>query len=162
MARPDRQRTPSLVAMTPIAMLLLLACTGAPGPGSAAPTTSPTVDPRAGGWRLPAGLVLEGDFELRPSSRRELAEGDIIPFALGHCGLGSPVDVDGSLWEPVGGADARGGPIDSEAEIGDLINATPGVVMLVTHERLDYRSDEAGVWVVFRRLPGPWRYPGCM
>jgi hypothetical protein len=106
-------------------------------------------------------LLPVGEFVVHPRSHGGLTEGVPVPFTLDHCGLSSPVDVDGSLWQPMGGADSRGGPIDSEEEVGDLINDTPGIVMLVTHDRLDYRSEPHDVWVVLRRLPGAGSYPGC-
>jgi hypothetical protein len=73
------------------------------------------------------------------------------------------VDLDGSLWEPVAGTDGEGGPIDQDEEIGQLINGTPGQVMLVTPDRLDWRSTQGTpVVVVFRRIPDERSYPGCM
>ncbi|MFN8520231.1 MAG: hypothetical protein U0667_12745 [Chloroflexota bacterium] len=159
-----RRWTSASVPALALAVMTLAGCGAARPPGppaSVPPVATPTIDPFAGALPLPAGLVMQGEFLGRPSSHRDMVEGETVKFALGHCGLLSPVDVDGSLWEPVGGADAAGGPIDTEDEVGDLINATPGVVMLVGRDRLDYRSDAAGVWVVFRRLPGPRRYPLC-
>jgi hypothetical protein len=87
----------------------------------------------------------------------------VVPYDLGHCGIYSPVDLDGSLWEPVAGTDGEGGPIDQDEEIGQLINGTPGQVMLVTPDRLDWRSTQGTpVVVVFRRIPDERSYPGCM
>ena len=54
-------------------------------------------------------------------------------------------------------------PIDTDAEVGQLINATPGEVLLVTTDRLDWRATQGvKVVVVFLRLDGPRSYPGCM
>jgi hypothetical protein len=86
----------------------------------------------------------------------------IVPYDLGHCGLYSPVDLDGSLWEPIAGTDGAGGLIDRDDEIGQLINGTSGQAILVTPERLDWRSTQGTpVVVVFRRIPGERGYPGC-
>jgi hypothetical protein len=160
--------------------LALVACTADPAPTppptaqptpersvrpDPTPAASPTQDPDlfAGALPLPPGVGLpQGEFVVEPSSEPGLALGEPVPFDLGHCGLYSPVDVDGSLWEPVGGTDAQGGPIDSDAEVGDLINATRGEVMLVAQDRLDYRASRSGVVVVFRRLEGSRGYPACM
>lgn len=139
-----------------------VAPTPSPTP-NAPPTPAFTGDPFAGALPLPADLRLgRGDIMVTPSSEPGLATGATMPYDLGHCGLYSPVDLDGSLWEPVGGVDRQGGPIDTDAEIGDLINGTTGEVMLVTAERLDWRATSSGVVVVFRRLPGARDYPICM
>ena len=124
----------------------------------------PTADPFAGVLPLRDDLKLPvGDIAIAPQSPRGMAMGVAMPFDLGHCGLYSPVDLDGSLWEPVGGVDPRGGPIDTDPEIGQLINGTPGEVLLVTADRLDWRATQAPrVVVVFQRLPGERTYPGCM
>lgn len=129
-----------------------------------APSGAPTADPFAGIPPLPADLLLpEGDFTVRPESVRGLAMNTIVEYDLGHCGLYSPVDLDGSLWEPVAGTDGDRRPIDTDEEVGQLINGTPGQAILVTAERLDWRSTQGTpVVVVFRRIPGERSYPGCM
>ena len=130
-----------------------------------AAVASPTQEPDlfAGALPLPPGLGLpDTGVEVAPASPRGLVVGQPIAFDLGHCGLASPVDLDGSLWEPVGAVDARGGPIDTDEEVGTLINGSPGEVVLVAHERLDWRARTSGEVVVFRRLPGARVYPLCM
>ena len=37
------------------------------------------------------------------SAPADIEVGVPVPFTLGHCGLLSPVDLDGSFWEPVSG-----------------------------------------------------------
>lgn len=44
---------------------------------------------------------LPGGVLLRPVSERGLAVGVPVPFEMPHCGLHSPVDIDGSFWDPV-------------------------------------------------------------
>lgn len=135
-----------------------------PSPSASAPASvAPTADPFAGIPLLPADLRLpDGDFTVRPDSARGLPLNTIVPFDLGHCGLYSPVDLDGSLWEPIAGTDGEGGPIDEDDEVGQLINGTPGQAILVTPQRLDWRSTQGPpVVVVFQRLPGERGYPGC-
>jgi hypothetical protein len=103
---------------------------------------------------------VEGAVMLAASSRQGLEIAQPFPFALGHCGLGSPVDVDGSLWDPLAGVDALGGSLDAQEEIGELINATAGQATLVDADRLDLRTP-AGSVIVFARHRG-WRfYPWC-
>ena len=43
------------------------------------------------------------------------------PYTLGHCGIFSGIDADGSWWDPVG-------PVDMDS--GDAVNATEGVLNL--------------------------------
>jgi hypothetical protein len=133
-------------------------------PATRSPSVVPTPDPFANLAPLPADLRLpQGEFTVRPESVRGLAMSTIVPYDLGHCGIYSPVDLDGSLWEPVAGTDGAGGPIDLDAEVGQLINGTPGEVLLVAADRLDWRATQGSrVVVVFRRLPGERAYPGCM
>ena len=40
-----------------------------------------------------------------------------MEFRLDHCGLGSPVDIDGSLWDPKFGHDGHGAPIEGKDEV---------------------------------------------
>jgi hypothetical protein len=114
-------------------------------------------------YPLPEGLtdMPEPLIEVEPTSGPGPDPGVVFPFTLEHCGLGSPVDVDGSLWDPTGGIDAQGGPIDTDAEIGDLINPTEGEAVLVGEDRLDFRTP-LGVVVVFTRHEGAKGYPACM
>jgi hypothetical protein len=133
------------------------AATPAPTEPLATPDpTDPAVPPLPPDLRIPD----DAGFGVSATSAPGVTVGEAFLFSLGHCGLYSPVDVDGSLWEPVGGHDAQGGPIDTDAEVGQLITETAGEAMLVNRVRLDYRS-ERGVVVVFRRLDGPRMYPGC-
>ena len=48
------------------------------------------------------------------------------PFALGHCGLWSGVDLGGSWWDPIGVVDS---------DHGDSINAAEGTILLVGPDR---------------------------
>jgi hypothetical protein len=135
-----------------------------PSSTSTPASVAPTADPFAGIPPLPGDLRLpDGDFTVRPESARGLALNTIVPYDLGHCGLYSPVDLDGSLWEPIAGTDGEGGPVDEDDEVGQLINGTPGQAILVTAQRLDWRSTQGTpVVVVFQRIPGERGYPGCM
>ena len=55
-------------------------------------------------------------------------------YQLGHCGLGSPIDFDGSLWDPTAGDNGAGGDLTQDQH-GELINATPVVLTLVDATR---------------------------
>jgi hypothetical protein len=97
---------------------------------------------------------------LMPTSATGVTVGVAFPWALGHCGLYSPVDLDGTFWDPIGGVDTDLGPIDTEDELGELINASEVEALLVQPDRLDLRSP-LGTVVVLVRHEGPGEYPGC-
>jgi hypothetical protein len=82
---------------------------------------------------------------------------------LGHCGLYSPIDLDGSLWQADGGVTPSGGPIaeDDDAVIGELINATPGVFVIVSEDAAHFTT-VTGTILSFARAPGALEYPLCM
>jgi len=52
-------------------------------------------------------------------------EGVPYRFSLGHCGLHSPVDVDGSFWDELDGVIPAGQPLDLESD-SEMINGFPG------------------------------------
>lgn len=113
---------------------------------------------------LPAGVDLASArppfATVSPTSAAGSTVG--VPFmtVLGHCGLFSPFDVDGALWDPIGGVDADLGPIDTEDELDELINASEVEALLVTANRLDLRTSSGAV-VVLARHEGAGDYPGC-
>jgi hypothetical protein len=100
---------------------------------------------------------------VEPESVESLLVGQPVDYTLGHCGLWSPVDLDGSLWQAVGGVKADGSAIvegDDEA-IGELINATPGVFVLVEEDRAHFTT-ALGSILELVRAPGAVDYPLCM
>jgi hypothetical protein len=98
---------------------------------------------------------------LEPESAASLTVGEPVPYALGHCGLWSPIDVDGSLWQPVGGTAADGGPIESDEAIGELINATAGELLLTSPDEATFTT-AGGSAIFLVRAPGALDYPLCM
>ena len=106
-----------------------------PGPGDASATV---------GAHSPAG---------------ELAVGVPRNLMLGHCGLGSPVDVDGSLWDPVGGHDGVGGPLTT-AQQGELANSTPTVILLTDPNSLQMTTPNGAIIFLSRHV-GPRAYFMC-
>ena len=93
-----------------------------------------------------------------PSSAR-LQEAVVYRFSLGHCGLHSPVDVDGSFWDAIEGIGPNGRPIDLETD-GEMINATSGVIVVIGDEAR-FRTDTGSV-IRFARHEGEKEFPGCM
>lgn len=73
-------------------------------------------------------------------------------FSLGHCGLYSGIDVDGSFWDPIG-------PVDFDN--GDAINAADGVFAFIDQQHATFRSN-GGLTVALQRHDGPKLLPFCM
>ena len=79
-------------------------------------------------------------------------------FSLGHCGLASPVDLDGSFWDAIDGLTAAGRPLDLESD-PEMINATGGVIAIIGDEARF--QTESGSVVRFARHAGEKEFPGC-
>ena len=75
----------------------------------------------------------------------------VVEFSLAHCGLSSPIDVDGSFWDPVG-------PVDSNAI--EAINSSDGTFSLVGLNNAQFRS-RTGFAVSLRRHVGAKNFFGC-
>jgi hypothetical protein len=124
-----------------LVVLVLAACGGTANPTSTpspspSPTPAPTIDtsiflPLPGHL---SGLAPGGgpSASIESQTQRGLTADPTLghPFELGHCGLMGPVDFDGSLWDPSGGHNGRGGPL-SDDQVGELINATPVRIFLL-------------------------------
>jgi hypothetical protein len=139
--------------------LLLAACGGEVGP-----TGQPTLDPSAFPPLPPLVSGIPGPgiptAMIEPvSPHGELAPGTAAEIVLGHCGLASPLDLDGSLWDPIGGHDGRGGPL-TEAQVGELINAT-GVVVLLVNPNTAVLTTPRGAAILLRRHAGARAYGLC-
>jgi len=80
-------------------------------------------------------------------------------FSLEHCGLHSPVDVDGSFWNATGGTTSTGGALDLEND-GEMINATTGVIVVIGDE-MRFRTDSGSV-VTFARHAGVKEFRHCL
>ncbi len=173
---------PSTIGRPIAALGLCLALVGGPGvalasdeasmdpgaPSAAAASASPGASLSSAGqplFPLPESLVVVPPdiptVSIEAASDAGLVVGTPVPFTLQHCGLLSPVDVDGSLWRPVAGHDAAGGPIDSDEDIGEFINATPGELTLVSADRAELVT-VSGQVLAFERAPGALDYGMCM
>jgi hypothetical protein len=99
------------------------------------------------------GIIEAEAFTVRvdPSSARGQLTGEPIPFSLGHCGLGSGVDVDGSWWDPIGFVDS---------DHGDAINAGDGIFAPVDPNRAVFTTP-GGLSVELLRRAGPKHLPLC-
>jgi hypothetical protein len=87
-----------------------------------------------------------------PSSTTGQLATDPIPYSLGHCGLLSGVDVDGSWWDPVDFVD-----IDHS----DAINSANGTFTPSDPNHATFTSDGGFSVNVVRRV-GDKYLPGCM
>ncbi len=112
----------------------------------------PSGDPFAEGRRGPTGGTV---FD--PTSAA-VVEAVSYRFSLGHCGLLSPVDVDGSFWDTLDGTTAAGRPLDLEHDT-EMINQTAGVIAVIGNEAR-FRT-ESGAVVRFNRHDGDREFPGC-
>jgi hypothetical protein len=72
------------------------------------------------------------------------------PYTLGHCGLFSGIDFDGSWWDPVG-------PVDDHS---DAINAADGVITLMDPDHGSFVS-RGGLIVQLLRHAGAKHLPMC-
>ena len=79
-------------------------------------------------------------------------------FSLGHCGLFSPIDVDGSFWDPVEGRTATGARLDLDGD-PEMIKATAGFFVVIGDEAR-FRT-ETGTVLELRRHDGQKEFPGC-
>ena len=87
-----------------------------------------------------------------------IATGAPYRFSLGHCGLASPVDLDGSFWVALDGMTAAGAPLDLASD-SEMINATTGTVIVIDDEAR-FRTD-TGAIIRFARHDGELEFPGC-
>ena len=86
-----------------------------------------------------------------PSSRAGMAAGPQA-YTLGHCGVLSGIDADGSWWDPVG-------PVDFDSP--DAINAAEGVLTLTDPTHAIFVSS-SGFTLQLVRHDGPKLLPMCM
>ena len=148
-----------LPAILGVMVILVAGCSSlAPSP-SAPPSLKVSQRP------LPAevaGIPDPGDpsTEITPQTPSgELEVGVARDLTLGHCGLISPIDMDGSLWDPIGGHDGSGGGL-TEDQLGELINATPVVVFLSDPNTAELRTP-LGAVITLARHDGPRLYALC-
>ncbi|MGI8928562.1 MAG: hypothetical protein ACR2H0_03720 [Candidatus Limnocylindrales bacterium] len=128
-------------------------------PPTASPLPAPTLRPLSANV---AGIPGPADATAMVESHSRLGELELNVaknFALGHCGLMSPIDIDGALWDPIAGHDGQGGPL-TEGQLGELINATPTVVELTDPNSLELRTP-LGAVITLERHQGARAYFLC-
>jgi hypothetical protein len=98
--------------------------------------------------QIDAGMDTES-VAVPPASART---GEAVrAFTLGHCGLLSPIDVDGSLWDAVGAIDSR--------HVA-AVNAAPGQFSLTGESTARFQTD-SGFTVNLLRRDGPKSFRLC-
>lgn len=130
------------------------AAMGSPAPDASLPVAHPLPDIVG---PIPPDLPT---VSLEPESTAGAEPGVPFPYSLGHCGILSPVDVDGSLWQPVSGSNAAGGALESDDEIGELINATSGE-LVIDGDAATFTTT-LGSTIALVRAPGAVEYTLCM
>jgi len=151
-----------------LALTVLLAAGGcATDPGQTEPPLEsvsfenvPISDAREmppGGPFVEGRLGPTGGTIFDPSSA-PLVDAVVYRFSLGHCGLHSPVDLDGSFWDPLDGVGPNGQPLALETD-SEMINATAGVIVVIEDEAR-FRT-ESGSVIRFARHDGEKEFPGC-
>jgi hypothetical protein len=88
---------------------------------------------------------------VEPASADGAASGPIA-FSLGHCGIFSGIDVDGSWWDPVAGV---------SMDTGDAVNATAGTLTFIDEGRATFTTP-TGFSLQLVRREGPKLLPMCM
>jgi hypothetical protein len=76
---------------------------------------------------------------------------NVVPFELGHCGIWSGIDVDGSFWDPVGAVNGAH---------SDLINSARATFVLTSSVTATLRT-EGGLMLQLVRHDGPKYLPAC-
>jgi hypothetical protein len=150
------------------AALMVVVAVVATGCASAGPDLPDRTSGSEAAWqREPQELPLGGIFVGRPGpgGGTLLAPASAlldraIPyrFNLGHCGLISPVDGDGSFWDALEAITRAGRPLDLDSD-GEMINATEGL-MVVIGDEARFRTASGSV-VRFARQEGEKEFPGC-
>jgi hypothetical protein len=96
----------------------------------------------------PPGDPTEHTVTVAPSSARGAEIGVAYAFAMGHCGLLSPIDFDGSLWDPL------------NQEYSVVFDGATGTILLTSVDRARFVSD-AGDELELARVEGSAPYPLC-
>jgi hypothetical protein len=141
-----------------VAALLMVACTSvAPTPPAQQPTSRP----------LPEGIAIRpgpDDESVAILPETEEGEGNwqvgqAQQYTLGHCGLASPIDFDGNLWDPTGGHNGNGQEPSPE-QVTELLGETTVSIMMISPLSAVLTAP-LGTVVFLDRVPGAKAYLLC-
>jgi hypothetical protein len=140
---PQAEGCPNTLAARPSGQVVFERTNGEPVAIAVNAAADGTITTAPGEWFTVA---------VAPSSTRGQLAGQPITYSLGHCGLGSGIDVDESWWDPVGFV-----PIDHP----DAINAASGTFAASDPNHATFTSD-GGFMVSLVRRVGDKHLPMCM
>ena len=113
-----------------IALVLFIgACSFAPGNWG---DRVPSIPPEAEASR-PIVAPGAGVLTITPISVRGAEPGHPYAFDMPHCGILSPIDIDGSFWDAV---DVREDPVTFDGQIGTFVLVDNGHATFTTKDRL--------------------------
>lgn len=95
-------------------------------------------------------LLVAGCGNIVSPTSPQAEPGKPYAFELGHCGIKSPIDFDGSLWQPA-----------IPPTTDDVYQPLRGTITLISAEEAEFRA-ELGARFVLRRLAGPQRVDDCL
>lgn len=125
------------------------------------PSGEITIETADGGQPIVAAVHWDGEkLEVAPAQsfnmsvvpQSQQAAGGRVAFDLGHCGLFSGIDLDGSWWDPVGFVDA---------DHPDAINSARAVITAIDEDHATLRTS-GGLALQLVRRTGPKALRGCM
>ena len=90
-----------------------------------------------------------GTVTILPISPVGATVGNNYGYTLGHCGVDSPIDVDGSFWDPV-----------VEPSGSAFFNATSGLFRLATHSDAVFTASDGELLALTRHV-GAKEFPLC-
>jgi hypothetical protein len=133
-----------------------------PSPTASAPSPSPTPPAYPTLFPLPANLTNVGEIggEASPRTAHIAEPLRAYPYQLGHCGILSGVDFDGSWWDAVGGQSGNDTPLTQD-QVGELINATAGTIKLVGQNASLFQT-KSGLVLGLARHGGKKSLTACM
>jgi hypothetical protein len=126
---------------------------------TASPTPGPSVAALPTLFPLPSDFVASGTIAIAPKTAHTAEVGTAYPYELQHCGLFSPIDFDGTVWDIVGAQNGKGGQA-TEDQLNSLVNALSGTMTLLGPDTAVFKA-KSGVIVGLKRHTGPKRYMGC-
>lgn len=139
-----------------IAILVATAC-ASPAPATQAP--------QATGQPLPSGVAIRpgpDDPSVAVTPESELGTwqvGQAQQYTLGHCGLASPIDFDGNLWDPTSGHNGSGQAPSAE-QVTELLGETTVSIMMIS-PLTAVLTAPLGTVVFLDRIPGAKAYLLC-
>ena len=140
---PNGEGCPNSLSGRPSGQVVFERSNGEPVPVNVTAAADGTITTTPGEWFT---------VVVAPTSTAGQLGAEPIQYELGHCGLGSGIDVDGSWWDPVGFVN-----IDH----GDAINAASGTFAPTDPNHATFTSDNGFSVNVVRRV-GDKHLPLCM